>query len=126
MSPNPAQMRATLQRYIDAINAQDTRGVVALYAEDAALEDPVGTPPIVGHAAIAAFYAKVVPLGLKLRLVAPIRGSRGNAAAMAFEVDAPAANGRNIIRVIDVMTFDGEGKISSMRAYWAPDDVMPA
>ena len=38
------QMREALQRYIDAINARDTEAVVALYADDATIEDPVGTP----------------------------------------------------------------------------------
>ena len=118
------QMREALQRYIDAINARDTQAVVALYADDATVEDPVGTPPIAGRAAIAAFYAKVVPMGITLRLAAPIRGSHGNAAAMAFEVDAPSRDGgRNVIRVIDVMTFNAAGRFASMRAYWASDDM---
>lgn len=126
-APTAAQMREALQRYIDAINAGDTDAVVALYADHATIEDPVGAPPIQGREAITAFYGKVVPWGLKLRLVAPVRGSHGNAAAMAFEVDAPAENGgRNIIRVIDVMTFDAEGKFTSMRAFWAPDDMSTA
>jgi steroid delta-isomerase len=123
-TPTPAQMRAALQRYVDAINACDTEAVVALYAEDATIEDPVGSPPIQGRAAIAAFYGKVVPLGLKLRMVAPVRGSHGNAAAMAFEVEAPAPGGvRSLIRVIDVMTFDAAGRFTSMKAYWATDDA---
>lgn len=29
------------------------------------------------------------------------------------------------IEPIDVMVFDGEGKISSMKAYWSPSDVTP-
>lgn len=126
-APTSAQMREALQRYIDAINAGDTDAVVALYADHATIEDPVGAPPIQGREAIAAFYGKVVPWGLKLKLVAPIRASHGNAAAMAFEVDAPAlGGGRSIIRVIDVMTFDAEVKFTSMRAYWAPDDMSVA
>lgn len=125
--PTSAQMRAALQRYVDAINARDTEAVVALFADDATIEDPVGSPPIRGREAIAAFYGKVVPLGLTLRMVAPARGSHGNAAAMAFEVESPAPGGaRSIVRVIDVMTFDAEGRFTSMRAYWAPDDATAA
>lgn len=120
-----ARMRDAMRAYIDAINARDVDAVVALYADNATIEDPVGTTPIGGREAIAAFYAKAVPLGLRLTLSAPVRGSHGNAAAMAFEVDAPALDGRrSIIRVVDVMTFDAEGKFSSMRAYWAPDDLI--
>jgi len=123
-APTHAQMRIALQRYVDAINARDTEAVVQLYADDATIEDPVGSPPIRGRAAIADFYGKVVPMGLKLRMVAPVRGSHGNSAAMAFEVEAPAPGGaRSVIRVIDVMTFDIEGRFTSMKAYWAPDDA---
>lgn len=126
-APAATQMREALQRYIDAINAGDTDAVVALYADHATIEDPVGAPPIQGREAIADFYGKVVPWGLKLKLVAPVRGSHGNAAAMAFEVDAPApGGGRSIVRVIDVMTFNAEGKFTSMRAYWAADDMSVA
>ena len=64
--------------------------------------------------------------GLTVRLAAPVRGSHGNAAAMAFEVDAPAPGGARVtIRVIDVMTFNAQGQFSSMRAFWAPDDMDP-
>jgi steroid delta-isomerase len=63
--------------------------VVALYAQGATIEDPVGTPPIQGREAIAASYGKVVPLGLKMKMVAPVRSSHGNSAAMAFEIEAP-------------------------------------
>lgn len=126
-TPTSEQMRAALQRYVDAINARDTDAVVALYAQDATIEDPVGTPPIQGREAIAAFYGKVVPLGLKLKVVAPVRGSHGSSAAMAFEVEAPGAGGtRTLIRVIDVMTFDADCRFTSMRAFWAPDDASVA
>lgn len=118
-----AHRRAVLQQYIDRINACDVAGVVALYADDATIEDPVGGPTVQGRAAIEAFYGQVVPMRLTLRLAAPVRGSHGNAAAMAFEVDAPLPTGGvQTVRVIDVMTFNDQGLITSMKAYWAPDD----
>jgi steroid delta-isomerase len=120
------QMRDALQAYVDALNARDTEAVVALYADDATLEDPVGAEPLRGRAAIAEFYGRVVPYGLKVRMVAPVRGSHGHSAAMAFEVEAPTPDGGLcLIRVIDVMTFNAQGKFSSMRAFWAPDDAAP-
>ncbi|WP_077035813.1 nuclear transport factor 2 family protein [Pelomonas sp. KK5] len=124
MNQSDKQMRAALQAYVDALNAKDLAGVVDLYAEDATLEDPVGGPVLQGRAAIEAFYGRVVPLGLEVRMVAEPRGSHGNAAAMAFEVVAPTAEGgRARIKVIDVFTFDAAGKFTSMKAYWGPEDV---
>ena len=117
--PSQEQMKAALQAYVDGFNAGDPAAVVALFADDATVEDPVGNPPITGRDAIAEFYANSVASGAKLSLDAPIRGSHGNAAAMAFTVEMPNMR----IRVIDVMTFDDDGRISTMRAHWGPADV---
>lgn len=119
-------MRKAMQAYLDAFNAGDLEAIVALYASNATVEDPVGTAPKNGHEEIRAFYAMALETGAKLKLSAPIRASHGNAAAMAFEVALNMPEGRSIIRVIDVMTFDNNGKYTSMKAYWGPDDVHPA
>jgi steroid delta-isomerase len=116
-------MKAAMQEYIDAFNRVDTAGVVALYADDATVEDPVGSPIKSGKAAITEFYTMAMKTGAKLALAAPIRGSHGNSAAMAFDVQLNMPQGRAVIRVIDVMTFNDAGKFSSMRAYWGSSDM---
>jgi steroid delta-isomerase len=85
----------------------------------------VGTAPKVGKAQITQFYRASMAGGAKLELAAPVRGSHGASAAMAFDVHLalPPGQGRGVIRVIDVMDFDREGKISSMRAFWGRDDM---
>lgn len=120
---NEKVMKAAMQEYIDAFNRVDTDGVVALYADDATVEDPVGTQIKSGKAAIAEFYKMAMKTGAKLALAAPIRGSHGNSAAMAFDVLLNMPEGRAIIRVIDVMTFNDAGKFTSMRAYWGSGDM---
>jgi steroid delta-isomerase len=117
-------MKRALQDYIDRFNRADAEGVAALYADDATVEDPVGSPVKRGKAEIAAFYKMAVATGARLTLAAPIRGSHGNAAAMAFDVRLNLPQGPSLIRVIDVMTFDDSGRFSSMRAYWGPGDVV--
>jgi steroid delta-isomerase len=117
------QMRAAMQEYIDAFNRVDLEGIVALYAGDATVEDPVGTPLKVGRKEIEAFYRMSLKTGARLKLAAPIRASHGNAAAMAFDVELNMPQGAAMVRVIDVMTFDEEGKFTSMRAYWGPGDM---
>ena len=116
-------MKAAMQEYIDAFNRVDTAGVVALYADDATVEDPVGSPVKSGKAAITEFYTMAMKTGAKLALAAPIRGSHGNSAAMAFDVLLNMPQGRAVIRVIDVMTFNDAGQFSSMRAYWGSSDM---
>lgn len=38
------QIRAAVDTYVACLSSGDTEGIVALYAEDAAVEDPFGTP----------------------------------------------------------------------------------
>ncbi|MBS0378871.1 MAG: nuclear transport factor 2 family protein [Proteobacteria bacterium] len=117
--PSQDTMKAAMQAYIDAFNSGSAQAVAALYAEDATVEDPVGSPPKRGRAEILAFYTHSIATGAKLALDAPVRGSHGNAAAMAFN----ARIGPITVRVIDVMTFDEQGKFTSMKAYFGPGDI---
>ncbi|MDR3419344.1 MAG: steroid Delta-isomerase [Nevskia sp.] len=121
--PSEKVMKQALQAYIDAFNRSDAEAVIALYADDATVEDPVGKDVLVGKERIAAFYRMAIGTGAKLALAAPIRASHGNSAAMAFDVQLNMPQGKALIRVIDVMTFDDEGRFSSMRAFWGPSDM---
>ena len=76
-------MHAVVHRYIAALNAGDLDAIVALYADDATVEDPVGSPPHQGHAAIRAFYAKSLAIKLDVALEGPVRAA-ANEAAFAF------------------------------------------
>ena len=120
---NNETKRAAMQAYIDRMNAADLAGVVALYADDATIEDPVGGGKIItGRAAIEEFYQGSMQTKAQLKLSAPIRTSHGDSAAMAFEVTLDWG-GLMTISVIDVMTFNAQGEFTSMRAYWGPEDM---
>ena len=121
--PTEQQMKQAMQAYVDGFNRSDAEAVIALYADDATVEDPVGKPVLHGKAKIAEFYRMSIATGAKLKLAAPVRASHGDSAAMAFDVELNMPQGRMLIRVIDVMTFDEAGKFSSMRAFWGPSDM---
>lgn len=116
-------MRAAMQGYIDAFNRADLEALVGLFAEDASVTDPVGSPTHEGKAAIEAFYRESLKTGAQLRLAAPIRASYAQSAAMAFDVELELEAGPTRIRVIDVMTFNDDGLFTSMHAYWGPGDM---
>lgn len=118
-------MRAAMQEYIDAFNRADLDSLVALFADDATVVDPVGSPPREGRAAIEAFYREALQTDARLTLAAPIRASYDRAAAMAFDVELTLEDGPTRIRTIDVMTFDDDGRFASMHAYWGPGDMEP-
>lgn len=117
------QMKSTLQAYIDAYNRQDLAALLALYGDNATVEDPYGTPPKRGKAQIEAFYREAMASGATLQLSAPIRASQADAAAMAFDAVVQLPQGSARISVIDVMTFDGAGLIQSMQAYFGQSDI---
>ena len=124
--PAQAAMKAALQAYVDRTNAGDASGLVALFASDAVIEDPVGTPSRRGEE-IAAWFADSVAFNARITLVAPFRGSHANEAAMAFDVEfTPPGSPRLLIRSVDVFCFGEAGLITSLRAFWGPDDVEPA
>src|SRR6185437_7753228 len=47
----------------------------------------------------------------------------GNEAAFHFTLTVTAGDTKMVIEPIDVMVFDSEGKIRSMKAYWSPESV---
>lgn len=115
--PSEGQMCAAVQAYVDNYNASDLDGLVALFAEDASVEDPVGTPPKVGHAAIREFFAVGIEAGARLYLDGPIRAG-ANFAAFAFHVTLNWEGTAMRIDVIDTFEFNESGKIAQMRAFF--------
>jgi steroid delta-isomerase len=49
----------------------------------------------------------------------------GHEAAFMFTIPVGGEGGKMRIQPIDVMVFNAEGKIASMKAYWSPADVTP-
>jgi steroid delta-isomerase len=120
--PTQSEMKAALQAYIDGFNAGDADAILALFAEDAVIEDPVGAP-VKSRAEFEAFIRQGVKFGARLAQAAPIRGSHGNHAAMAFIVTFVQDGVRYTTNSVDVMTFDAAGKIVRMDGFWGPSDV---
>ncbi|TCJ37509.1 steroid delta-isomerase [Parafrankia sp. BMG5.11] len=119
-------MKRACEAYIERTNAGDAAGLVALFATNAVIEDPVGSPPKRGTE-IASWFADSVAFGARIFPVGPVRGSHSNEAAFAFDVEFTPPNGVRLrIRSIDACRFDEEGKITSLRAFWGPDDICPA
>ena len=115
-------MSAMVQRYVVALNASDLEGIVALYAADATVEDPVGSEPRRGLDAIRAFYAKALQLPLRVELQGEVRAV-ANEAAFAFTVSFEHQGRRTTIAPIDHFRFDAAGKIVSMRALFGPQNM---
>ncbi|RKD25856.1 steroid delta-isomerase [Ammoniphilus oxalaticus] len=117
------KMKAALQQYLDGFNQQDADAIITLFADNARIEDPVGSEQIVqGKEAITTFYKGAVKVVERLELDTPIRSSYSNYAAMAFTIHMVIDGQKRVTRAIDVMTFDNTGKIIDMKAYHGPSD----
>lgn len=116
------QMVTAVQAYVEGFNRQDTAAVVRLFAKNAVLEDPVGTPQRRGIDEIRAFYTSAMETGVKLSLDGPVR-TAGNSAAFAFSVRVAMGGRPHRIDVIDLFAFDNDGKIAHMQAFWGPQNV---
>ncbi|BCI54727.1 steroid Delta-isomerase [Mycolicibacterium litorale] len=111
--------RAIVERYLHTVSTGSADDVAALYAEDATLEDPVGGGEVhIGRQAIAGFYKNTDGVDIETELLTFRSG--GNEAAFVFAI---TVGGAMRIEPIEVMTFTGDGKIASMKAYWGPENV---
>ena len=120
MSSHADKVRA-VEAYIAAFSRGDAEAVVALFAEDATVEDPIGSPAHKGRDAIRAFYVASMATGAKLTLEGPVR-TAADYAAFAFSVSLNYG-GEKRVDVIDTFRFDEAGKVIEMRAYFGPDNM---
>ena len=127
--PSPTIMRATMRRYIELVGKNDVDGVLALFTEDVSVEDPVGGPPgthVVGLEAVSAFFRRGFARSRPIATPAgPIVTTDRNQAAMPFTLRLDLGGRTHEIDVIDVMTFDEDGRIQSLRAYWNANEARP-
>lgn len=107
-------MIAMVHKYVEAFEKQDMNIIKEIYAQDALVEDPVGTDVHTGIGAVCDFYEGALKSGAKLALSGEPRCS-GNAVAFPFQVQMPGI----AIDIIDVFEFNDEGKVNSMKAYWS-------
>lgn len=121
--PTADEIRAIVTSYVDMMCSSDVDGIMALYAEDATAEDPVGGEIKVGIEALREFYSFAAPQ-LHVELKGPICVS-GNKAAFLLLAKHTMEDMVVYLDATDVFAFNDEGKITSMQAYWNPEEVRP-
>ncbi|KAA1427541.1 nuclear transport factor 2 family protein [Nocardioides antri] len=121
MAAERDQILETIQRYVDLVGKGTADEILALYAEGATVEDPVGTDVRTTRESIREFYASIEPLEQESRLVSA-RVAAGEA-AFQFELVTRVGDQTYTLAPIDVMTFDEDGRITTMRAFWSDADM---
>ncbi len=122
--PDANHIRQIYDRYPDMVSKGDVDGILELYAENATIEDPIGSDLRVGTEAIRAFYEAAAGT-ITMKRTGPVRVA-GSEAATPFVALLGSEGKQQALDIISVMSFDDAGKITSMRAYWSFDAMRPA
>lgn len=111
-----------MQAYVTAMSGDDVGQVLALYDQDAVVEDPVGSEPFVGIEAIRGFYTESIGVVARMELEGNprVRGNHGVCAMLAYP---KGAEDSMLIETLDVMEFNEDGKITRMTAYWGDSNI---
>lgn len=119
MSDTQKYLKA-VNSYIHALSVGDLDAIVGLYADDATLEDPVGSDLIEGIEGVRTFYSNALAMDIKAELSGQVRVA-GMEAAFPFKLTV-SGDAVMHINVIDVFRFNEAGKVVSMRAFWGAEN----
>lgn len=123
--PSAEKMKETMMKYIEALNENDIERKNQLFSEIRAERcigvDPVGSYP--GNVSDIGRLTNVPFRPYKAELNAPISLTFSNRGAMPFKFYAEVDGQKLTIDIVDIMTFDAQGKIVSIEAYWGKENV---
>jgi steroid Delta-isomerase len=124
--PHPARDMAV--RSVTAVERGDREGWLALFAEDAVVEDPIGVSSFDaegkgqrGLDAIAAFYDNVISQA-PVRFTVRESYAAGDECANVYTITTELDGGvRAVIDGVFTYRLDDAGKLASMRGFWETD-----
>ena len=122
--------RELARRSQAAVAAKDRTAWLALFADDAVVQDPIGPSPLdpggTGHrgaAAIAAFYDTVIATAERITVEIESSYLCGDEVADVGVIRTVLPGGRQVAVVRGVYTYrsNGDGKLAALRAFWEFD-----
>jgi steroid Delta-isomerase len=116
---NPEQKEAVIEEVFARLAAFDAQGVVNHFADDAVVEDPVGTPPIQGKPAITAYLQTFPTLFNKIKVHSLDVTVCGQEVAVKWRLRFKTKTG-NVFFLdgVGIFKFNEEGKITSEREFF--------
>ncbi len=121
---SPDHIRHVFTHYGAMQSAGDIDGILALFAQDAVVRDPANAPEQRGQTALRTFFetGKAASGGaIQMELEGAVRIA-GNEGAAAYIVRTLNSDPVFRVETMDVMTFDEDGLIKQMVAYWGPEN----
>jgi ketosteroid isomerase-like protein len=112
---NDAARTSIGQQYVEAINAADLDALLALFAEGAVLQHPMGT--FTDPESMARFYRDVVFAGQAVTRIATTSRD-GNRVWVEIEASSPLGEPGNKVYAADLFELDETGRISRLAIYY--------
>jgi len=117
--PDRDAMIAAVETHCRATTEGDFDDWIAIWADDAVVEDPVGAPQHQGIEALrTTFWAMSRNAAPRLTLNEEVIVCGKEAIAIMTAEVGPADNRRTLSPVVDHFTFGDDGKIVGMRAFF--------
>jgi steroid Delta-isomerase len=127
-SPHPAQRAAALSARYASERVKDAW--LALYAEDAVIEDPVGKSPLDpagaghrGHAALSRFWDMVIAPGNMTYVIRESYACADECANVWSLTNTLPGGVQVTVDLVSIYKVNAAGKLLSMRAYWSFAEV---
>ncbi|BBX00872.1 steroid delta-isomerase [Mycolicibacterium moriokaense] len=117
----PEDNAKTVNRYLELASQGRADDIAELYADDGTVEDPVGGEVHIGRQAIRGFYDSLPTNGASADVVT-LR-ALGNEVAFYWSLTIDLGENKMRVDIISVMTFNDDGKIATMKAYWTPENI---
>jgi steroid Delta-isomerase len=115
----PQQIEAVIEDAFAGLVAFDAPRVLNHFAADAVLEDPVGTPPMQGTQAIAAYLATFPTLFNQMKLYSLVIQVGGQEAAVTWRLRFTTKSGHVFfLEGIGHFTFNQAGKIQTEKEFF--------
>lgn len=116
------KINAVVDAYVDLLNSGTAEQIADLYAANATVEDPIGADLRTTRDQLVEFYSVITGMDertatLKWKKIA------GDTAVFEFTLVTGTSGMTFEITPIDIMVFDADGKVSSMRAVWEQSDL---
>jgi len=109
---------AAIETFLASYKVKDVVTRIALFADDISFEDPVGSPPIVGKAAMNEYFVATVAGGWDIDLVPRKIIVNGAEAVSITEVAAGVGgNPPTKTTIVQLFGFDEAGKFKTLRVF---------
>lgn len=116
------QIRQVVEAYVDRLSSGSAEEIIEIYAPEATVEDPIGAPIRSSREELLEFYRIITGLDSREAKLNWVKVA-GDTAVFEFTLVTGTAGMSFEITPIDIMVFDDDAKVVSMRAVWEQSDL---